>query len=155
MNKNNQTPTYLANHCRVFFVFAGLSGAFSVLFSAWLAHAGSALVVDDQRRLFIALAMQFIHTLILVIVLIWIRINSQQHTNQDEERYERNRSKIRLNKFLLFTAYCFVIGVLCFSGVLYLKTFHLAGFLGKLAPFGGSTLALGWLMLAVSAQLRN
>lgn len=143
MTNNNQLPTYLLVNHQFLFIFAGISGAFSVLFSAWFAHAGSALVVDDQRRLFIALAMQFIHTLILVIVLIWLQINGQR------------QASLRLNKFLLFTAYCFVIGILCFSGVLYLKTFHLLSFLGKLAPFGGSTLALGWLMLAVSAQCRK
>jgi len=143
MNINNQTPENLLKHCRFLFIFVGISGAFAVLFSAWLSHAGSALAVLDQRRLIIALAMQFIHTLILVIVLIWVFINAQRQAN------------LRVNKFLLITAYCFALGILCFSGVLYLKTFHLLSFFGKLAPFGGSTLALGWLMLATSAQLRK
>jgi len=151
MSLNIKSSSFIVMHYRFLFFFAGISGAFSVLFSAWLAHAGSALVVEDQRRLIIALAMQFIHTLVLVIVLVWMRIDHQIDENQVKEK----NVGMYFNKFLLFTAYCFVIGLLCFSGVLYLKTFHLAGFLGKLAPFGGSTLALGWLMLAISAQLRK
>ncbi|MBL4909599.1 MAG: DUF423 domain-containing protein [Alteromonadaceae bacterium] len=134
-------------HLRLLFTFVGISGTFSVLFSAWLAHAGSSLMFDEQRRLVIALAMQFIHTLALLVVLVWLKL---MLATTNTANYS--------NKFLytlLITAYCFFVGILFFSGALYFKAFHLTPFFGKLAPFGGSTLALGWLMLAVSAQFRK
>jgi uncharacterized membrane protein YgdD (TMEM256/DUF423 family) len=138
----NRAVNYLL-HLRVLFVFIGISGAFAVLFSAWLAHAGSALAYEEQRRLVIALTMQFIHTLVLLIILVWLKINIE------------NQLVISLNEFLLLTAYIFLLGILCFSGALYLKTFHLLSFLGKLAPFGGISLAFGWLMLAASVSFRK
>jgi len=122
-------------HQRLLFAFVGISGAFSVLLSAWLAHAGAELPTEAQRRLSIALAMQFIHTLALLVTLVWY---------QQQQR-----------RFLMIAAYCFFIGILCFSGVLYLKTFHLLSLLGKLAPFGGISLVFGWLILTISVSFRK
>ena len=143
----NKVELAIHKQVRLLFIFVGISGAFSVLFSAWLAHAGSALIFDQQRRLVIAVAMQFIHTLALVIVLVWLNLtlkNTHMTASSNKPLYG-----------LLITAYCFFIGILFFSGALYFKTFHLLPFFGKLAPFGGSTLALSWIMLAIAAQFRK
>ncbi len=143
----NKSELVIDKQLKFLFAFVGISGAFSVLFSAWLAHAGSALLFDEQRRLVIAVAMQFIHTLALFIVLVWLKLTLENSTV--------DKVLIKSIYALLISAYCFFLGILFFSGALYFKTFHLLPFFGKLAPFGGSTLALGWLMLAVSAQLRK
>ena len=132
---------------RLLFVFVGISGAFSVLFSAWLAHASSSLPTIEQRRLIIAVTMQFIHTLVLFVVLVWFKLSLTTTTIVTHAN--------KMLYALLITAYCFLFGILCFSGALYFKTFHLLAFFGKLAPFGGSTLALGWIMLAIAAQFRK
>ena len=131
MIKNKVNNQYYA------FYFVGLSGAFAVLFSAWLSHAGKSLPAEDIQRIVIALAIQFVHTLVLLITLIWLKI-------------QLNVS--RTSKALLIAIYCFILGIFLFSGLLYMKTFIPIGFLGKLTPFGGISLTLGWIMLAIAAK---
>ena len=109
-------------------VFVGISGCFSVLFGAWFAHAGQVLPVVDKIRLENAQLYQFIHTLALLIVTVW---------------YLKMPSKL-----LLTSGVCFSLGILCFSGSLYIKTFFGLSSIGKLAPFGGILLAVGWLSLS-------
>lgn len=109
-------------------IFIGISGCFSVLFGAWLAHGGQHLPLDIQSRLANALQYQFIHTLALLAAMVW---------------YSRLPSRR-----LLAAGICFVLGILCFSGSLYVKTFFDLAAVGKLAPTGGILLASGWLLLA-------
>lgn len=53
--------------------------------------------------------------------------------------------------FLNITVWCFVAGVLCFSGSLYgLSTGH-ASWLGPVTPLGGLFLLVGWGSLAIAA----
>jgi len=113
---------------KLFTVFAALSGCFSVLFGAWLAHAGQHIVEDDKLRLITAHHYQVIHTLALLVVAFAYRIKP--------------------SRVLLLSALFFIIGMLLFSGSLYLKTYTGNSSLGMLAPFGGLTLAFGWLILA-------
>jgi len=143
----NKIELIMYKQLRLLFVFVGISGAFSVLFSAWLAHVGISLPSIEQRRLVIAVTMQFIHTLVLLVVLVWFKLTLTTTTIVTHAN--------KMLYALLITAYCFLVGILCFSGALYLKTFHPFVFFGKLAPFGGSTLALGWIMLAIAAQFRK
>lgn len=119
------------------FYFVAFSGAFAVLFSAWLSHAGRELPIEDFQRLVIAVAMQFIHTLALLTSLVWLKITSKTKP---------------ASKALIVAIYCFMLGILLFSGLLYLKTFIPISFLGKLTPFGGISLTLGWIMLAIAAK---
>ena len=108
-------------------VFVGISGAFSVLFGAWLAHGGQALPEHEQWRLSNALQYQFIHTLALLCTLVCYL-------------YQPSR-------WLVATALCFCLGILLFSGSLYVKTFLALDVIGKLAPAGGMILALGWVFI--------
>jgi len=112
---------------RAFVIFIGISGCFSVLFGAWLAHAGSHLSPDIVNRVNTAHHYQVIHTLALLIITVW---------------RTRNESKI-----LLVSSLCFALGILCFSGSLYLKTLLNLPAIGGLAPIGGVLLAIGWLCL--------
>ncbi|MBL4900797.1 MAG: DUF423 domain-containing protein, partial [Colwellia sp.] len=52
-------------------IFVGVSGCFSVLFGAWLAHGGQALPINVQSSLKTALQYQLFHTLALLITLVW------------------------------------------------------------------------------------
>lgn len=113
---------------RCLMIFVGVSGCFSVLFSAWLAHAGQSLAIVEQTRLDTAVNFQLIHTLALLATLVWM---------------SRQSSKILLSANL-----CFCIGIICFSGSLYVKTFLSLSYIGNFAPFGGVLLALAWLQLA-------
>ncbi len=118
------------------FIFVAISGCFSVLFGAWLAHGGQSLSVDIKMRLASALQYQFIHTLALfAIVTLYLLLPAKMKS-----------------KWLVFSAYCFCFGIFLFSGSLYLKTFFQFSLVGKLAPLGGSMLALGWLSLSMAAN---
>ena len=108
-------------------LFVGISGCFSVLFGAWLAHGGQALPLALQDRLSIALQYQFIHTLALILTIILY--------------------KVHRNIVLIFAAIFFAIGIILFSGSLYIKTFFDVTMIGKLAPSGGLSFALAWLLL--------
>lgn len=112
---------------RWFFIFIGISGCFSVLFGAWLAHASQSLTPDLVDRLFTAQFYQLIHTVALLAVCLALK---QRHS-----------------KALALSAILFVFGICAFSGSLYLKTFSDWPAIGKLAPFGGISLAFAWLSL--------
>ena len=116
-------------------IFVGISGCFSVLFGAWLAHAGATLPEDIHERLSSALHYQFIHTLVLFVSLLWY-----QH---------------KPSKFIALASLGFFLGILAFSGSLYLKTWLMLDWLGKAAPFGGSLLALAWLFIAIAGKKFN
>lgn len=114
-------------------VFVGISGCFSVLFGAWLAHAGQTLPLSSQESLATALKYQFFHTLALLAVLIWLRANG-------------------LSKIAIASGLAFIIGILCFCGSIYLKLLFGIENIAKLSPFGGITMALAWLLLAFESK---
>ena len=114
-------------------IFVGISGCFSVLFGAWLAHGGKAFPLVAQSSLATALQYQFIHTLALFSTLVW--------------SFNRPTSKT-----LQLSCFAFVFGILCFSGGIYLKTIYNIAIIGKLTPFGGISLALAWLLLALEGK---
>lgn len=118
-----------AKLARLFLLFIGISGAFSVLFGAWLSHGGQNLPLQVYKRLSDAHLYQFIHTLALLMVYIW---------------WLKTPSK-----YLFITMVLFGLGIILFSGSLYIKTYFELMFIGKMAPWGGILLALAWLNLAL------
>ncbi len=126
-----------ANITKIILSFIGISGCFSVLFGAWLAHGANMFAIDVQSRLAHALQYQFIHTLALCFTLTLILY--------------------RPSKWLSAASVFFMPGILAFSGSLYLKTFFdFSSFTflssGKLTPYGGISFALGWLMLVFASK---
>lgn len=113
-------------------IFVGLSGCFSVLCGAWLAHGGEMLPMAAKARLATALEYQLFHTLALFACLIW---------------YLQRPSKC-----LFSAALCFFIGIILFSGSLYIKTFFGISALSHLAPLGGISLAAAWLLIALAGH---
>lgn len=118
-------------------IFIGVSGCFSVLFGAWLAHGGQALPIDVQSRLNTALQYQLFHTLALFATLVWAITSSSVKVP---------------SKILLSAAIGFFVGILCFSGTIYIKTFFSFVLVGKLTPFGGISLAIAWLLLSIEGK---
>jgi len=139
MSKMNITKHKYLEFCnqpnlvRCMMIFVGISGCFSVLFGAWLAHGGQALPVKVQSSLATALQYQFFHTLALFVTLVWLKTAEQ-------------------SKVLFSACIAFVIGMLCFCGVIYIKTFFELALLGKLTPFGGIAFAIAWLLLAFESK---
>ncbi|MBO9488915.1 DUF423 domain-containing protein [Endozoicomonas sp. G2_1] len=109
--------------------FVSVSGAFSVLFGAWLAHGGQSLAAELLFRLEQAHSYQFLHTLALAAAIIAYRVTKQH--------------------LWLIPALGFCLGMLLFCGSLYFKTLLDIAWLSKFAPFGGLTLAIAWLTLAI------
>ena len=114
-------------------VFVGISGCFSVLFGAWLAHAGQGLTERTQLSLDTALQYQLFHTLALFGCIILAKIQPP-------------------SRLLLAACIGYVLGILCFSGTIYLKSFFELPLLAKLTPFGGISFALAWLLLAFEGK---
>lgn len=50
-----------------------------------------------------------------------------------------------------WAGYLFILGILLFSGSLYLLVFTRASWLGAITPLGGVAFISGWLLLALSA----
>lgn len=113
-------------------VFVGISGAFSVLFGAWLAHAGQGLPFEQQTRLASALQYQFLHTLALMATIIWYQYKA--------------------SNYLTWAMLGFALGIVLFSGSLYLKTFLNIDEFSQLAPYGGVTLAISWIIVAIAGK---
>ena len=108
-------------------IFVGISGCFSVLFGAWLAHGGQSLPMVSQERLMTALTYQFFHTLALWLTIILYKLHSKV--------------------ILLIAGGLFALGISFFSGSLYIKTIFDVLSIGKLAPLGGLSFALAWLLI--------
>ncbi len=109
----------------------------SVILGAFGAHALKALVAEDQLRVFeTGVRYQFYHSLALIICGI-LPASIPDKT-------------IRLTRNL------FVVGILLFSGSLYLMTFLSTaqvglGPVGILTPIGGLFLIAGWIALVLGA----
>lgn len=117
---------------RLLVLFVGISGCFSVLFGAWVAHGGQSLPIALQERLSTALQYQFIHTLALLLTIVLFKLNR--------------------NFVLALSAISYTLGIVLFSGSLYIKTFFDIAIIGKLAPFGGLSFALAWLLLGFAGS---
>ncbi len=60
----------------------------------------------------------------------------------------------KANRWLNYSGYCMVTGIIIFSGSLYLLTLTDTGWLGAVTPIGGIAFILGWIFLAVGV-IRN
>jgi len=120
-------------------IIAGISGAMAVILGAFGAHGLSQHLSDSQLNTFdIASKYHFYHTLaILVMVGLY--------------------SKVVKKRFIKWAGYAFSIGIILFSGSLYLLAckdiLQLGVFtriIGLITPIGGFVFILGWIMLVLS-----
>jgi len=120
---------------------AGISGAVAVLIGAFGAHGLTPHLADNQINTFeIASKYHFYHTLaILGIAVLYPHIIDKRWANR--------------------TAYAFAIGIILFSGSLYLLAckdiLQLGTFtkiIGPITPVGGLAFILGWIMLILSMR---
>ncbi len=127
-----------------FVAFAGISGAIAVALGAMAAHLLRAKMEDglitlgDLNAFETAARYQMYHSIVLLIIALMLdKLNS---------------------KFIYKAAYCFMAGIVLFSGSLYLlSTANLIGlasvrWLGPITPIGGLFFIAGWLLLAFSAR---
>ncbi len=127
-----------------FLVFSGFSGAIAVCLGAMAAHflkskLDTGLITETNLQTFeTAARYQIYHSIALMVVALFA-------------------DKIK-NKLLPKAGYCFMAGIVLFSGSLYLlSTAGLMGmpnvnWLGPITPIGGLFFIAGWLLLAFSAM---
>lgn len=130
-----------------FLVFSGFSGAIGVALGAMAAHFLKAkvemgLITEADLQAFeTAARYQIYHSLALLILALLV-------------------DKIH-SKLISKVGYCFMAGIVLFSGSLYLlTTANLIGlsdvrWLGPITPIGGLFFIVGWLLLAFAGMKKN
>lgn len=125
-------------------VFAGFSGAMGVALGAMAAHflksklSEGSITINDLQAFETASRYQIYHSIALMVVAI---LYDKLH-----------------EKFITKAAYCFMTGIVLFSGSIYLlSTSTLLGmnnthWLGPVTPIGGLFLIAGWILIALSAM---
>lgn len=121
------------NHC---LLIASVSGMLAVILGAFGAH-GLEKLVDAKmlQRFHTGVEYQFYHSLALLLISI---LNNQIK-----------------NKYVVYAGYAFLLGMVLFSGSLYL--YVLTGIKGfaLVTPLGGLSFIVGWGLLAFSAKNSN
>ncbi len=119
-----------------FLITASLLGALSVILGAFGAHALKKIVPEEAVSIFeTGVRYQFYHVFALALTAILY--------NQ------------YANNFISWAGICFIIGILFFSGSLYLLTYAKAinstslNWVGPITPLGGLFLIAGWILLAI------
>ena len=111
---------------------AAISGMLSVMLGAFGAHGLKKIISPDMLEIFkTGVQYQFYHTFALLAVGILMYFGE--------------------SKSLKWSAKLFLIGILLFSGSLYLLAITNIKLLGIITPFGGIAFIIAWILLAVHA----
>ena len=113
---------------------AALSGALAVGLGAFGAHGLEGLLIENGRfdTFETAVKYQFYHSLALLLVGLLVQTN--------------------ISKYLTWATNLFVLGILVFSGSLYVLSITNYTMLGAITPIGGLFFILGWLALYKSVN---
>jgi uncharacterized membrane protein YgdD (TMEM256/DUF423 family) len=117
---------------------AAIFGTIAVIFGAFGAHALKAqLSISALENWKTAVNYQFVHALALLLL-----------------------ATLPANTFIRLSAWFFGIGILLFSGSLYLLSLSgilsiNSGFIGPITPIGGLCFIIGWISLFFSAFKKN
>lgn len=116
---------------KLFLMIGSILGALSVMIGAFGAHAlKNTLTSNGRLETFeTAVKYQFYHVFALLIVgMLLSRID---------------------HKLLHYSGYAFIVGIIIFSGSLYILCLTNVGKWGAVTPIGGLFLIIGWLLLFV------
>jgi uncharacterized membrane protein YgdD (TMEM256/DUF423 family) len=114
---------------KIFLLIGSILGALSVAIGAFGAHGLKSILEANQRleTFETAVKYQFYHTFaILLIGFLALQFES---------------------KWLNYAGYSFLVGMLIFSGSLYILCLTNIKWLGAITPIGGLAMIAGWLML--------
>ena len=117
-------------------VLGAIAAMLAVAFGAFGAHALEEILVENGRleTWDTAVSFQFYHSLGIIVSALLIH----HFSNRNIQR----------------AIYCFILGIVFFSGSLYVLCLTNIGFLGAITPIGGVLFILGWVFLAVGAVKR-
>ena len=112
---------------------AALSGLLAVVLGAFGAHALKKMISPEMLEVYkTGVQYQFYHTFALLAVGVLIHFNT--------------------SKALQWSGYLFVVGILLFSGSLYVMTITGIKALGIITPFGGTVWIAAWFLLMVHCR---
>ncbi|WP_028487900.1 DUF423 domain-containing protein [Thiothrix lacustris] len=116
-----------------FLLIGSLSGMLAVILGAFGAH-GLEQLVDAKmlQRFHTGVEYQFYHALALLVISVLYK-------------------NIR-NKYIAFAGYAFLLGMILFSGSLYLYVLTGIKGIAMITPIGGLSFVIGWGLLAFSAK---
>jgi uncharacterized membrane protein YgdD (TMEM256/DUF423 family) len=120
---------------KFFIKLAAILGMMAVAIGAFGAHGLESLLIQYGREATFETAVKyhFYHTLAIFLVGVLLLSTGQE------------------NKFLSYSVYCFLSGIVVFSGSLYLLSLTNASWLGAVTPIGGVAFILGWIFLFIGA----
>ncbi len=114
-------------------IASGVSGGLSVILGAFAAHALKKKLSPEMLSVVkTGVDYQFYHSLALAIV--GLSMIAQG---------------IEENTLLIWASLCFVIGIILFSGSLYLLALTRKKLFGPITPLGGLFLIVGWLLFTL------
>jgi len=109
---------------------AAISGLLAVVLGAFGAHALKKMISPEMLEVYkTGVQYQFYHTFALLAVGILMHFNT--------------------SKALKWSGYLFVVGILLFSGSLYVMTITGIKALGIITPFGGTVWIAAWFLLMI------
>jgi uncharacterized membrane protein YgdD (TMEM256/DUF423 family) len=112
---------------------AAISGLLAVVLGAFGAHALKKMISPEMLEVYkTGVQYQFYHTFALLVVGILMYFNT--------------------SKALKWSGYLFVLGILLFSGSLYVMTITGIKALGIITPFGGTVWIVAWFLLMVHCR---
>lgn len=119
---------------RIFIILAAVFGGLSVAAGAFASHALRAQLNERSLSIFeTAARYQMYHSLALLLIgILLIQAKLSQPT-------------------LVAAGWCFIIGIVIFSGSLYALSLTEIKVLGAITPLGGAAFIAGWLALAIAA----
>ena len=119
-------------NAQISLIAGALVGATGVVLGAWGAHGLEAFLGNSDTGAWdTAVKYQLVHALALLLLGILLHLRS--------------------SPALIWSSRLILIGVLLFSGSIYLLTMGGPRWLGPVTPLGGSALIVGWLALAAGA----
>lgn len=118
---------------RLFFGLGALLAGIAVMAGAYGAHGGESTLGPDQARLIAKAARYQMYHGLALLALAWA-------CSQWPEQL----------RLFQIAGTLFVVGILCFSGSLYLMAFTGVS-LGYVTPLGGLAFIVGWLLMAIGA----
>ena len=123
---------------RIFLAIAAIFGGLSVAAGAFATHALKERLSERSLEIFeTAARYQMYHALVLLLVALLLM---QETISQST---------------LVAAGWSFVIGILFFSGSLYVLSLTNIKVLGAIAPLGGAAFIVGWLAIAIAAFSLN
>jgi len=125
----------MTSYDKRFLIFGALSLTAAAMLGAYGVHGlGDSITPEKQRSWGWAVEMQSYHSLGLILIALL-------------------SPKLRQSTLLRWAGWIFIAGILLFSGSIYLSILGAPAVIGSIAPTGGTSFMIGWVLVAVAVWL--